>query len=249
MCVKWGNLYGPEYVNNLYAMVKRNLTSPFRFICLTDNTYGLHSAIETKPLRDKSLRGWWTKIAFFQSPLFDIEGPVLTMDLDVVIVDNIDCFFDYKPGSFFMKQDYGSKGSKQYGHSSCIMRFEAGKHGHIYDNLDLSKLDHVEHHTKSHGMKKHKYWGDQIWITEQMKNKDVKLWPKEWIPKFAKDCHLDPRTKEPIGDRKGAGKLDYSKFEFKIPNDAKILVFSGRKHRNENEMKKIGKWWHSRDLC
>ena len=32
LCLKWGNYYGPEYVNRLYAGVKRNLHRPFRFV-------------------------------------------------------------------------------------------------------------------------------------------------------------------------------------------------------------------------
>lgn len=247
LCVKWGDLYGPEYVNNLYAMVKRNLTNPFRFICLTDNKKGINKNVDIKPLTDHSLEGWWTKIAFFQSPLFDVSGPCLTFDLDVVIVHNIDSFFNYGQGKFCMKWDYGNRGNKLYGHSSCVMRFNAGEYPHVYDNLNLKNLDHVTHHTQTTGIKKHKYWGDQIWITEQMKGQIVN-WPKRWIPKFAKDCHRDPKTKKPVGDRNRASKLDFNKFEFFIPQDAKVLVFSGRKQRNENELKKIGKWWNSEDL-
>ena len=247
LCVKWGDLYGPEYVNNLYAMAKRNLTQPFRFICLTDDPKRIHKDVETKPLQDKTLKGWWTKIAFFQSPLFDIEGPCLTFDLDMVIVDNIDCFFEHQPGKFCMKWDYSNKGKKQHGHSSCVMRFNANEHPHIYNKLNLSKMDHITHHTQATGIKRHKYWGDQIWITEQVK--DVALWPKEWIPKFGRDCHKDPRNDRVLGERKGLAQLDLSKFKFFIPEDAKVLAFSGRKQRNEKELKKIGKWWHARDLC
>ena len=36
LCMKWGTLYGPDYVNVLYAAVADNITVPFRFVCLTD---------------------------------------------------------------------------------------------------------------------------------------------------------------------------------------------------------------------
>ena len=32
LCMKWGDRYGSEYVNRLFAMVARNLTLPHRFI-------------------------------------------------------------------------------------------------------------------------------------------------------------------------------------------------------------------------
>jgi len=238
ICAKWGTYYGPEYVNILYSMIKRNTTTPFRFICLTDNPTGIREEIETKPLLDKSLEGWWAKVAFFQSPLFDIEGPVLSIDLDMVIVDNIDCFFDYEPDEFCMKWDYAG-----HGHSSCVMRREAGKYGHIYNDLEINEEDFAIHNTVA-GFKKKKYWGDQAWITEQMEG-NVKIWPKEWVQKFLKDCHRNPETKKSIEERdeQFAHRLDLSKEEFFIPKDCKIIAFSGVHGRHETELDKIGKWW------
>ena len=47
ICIKWGTLYGPEFVNKLYSMVKRNLSLEFRFVCMTDDTTGIDEHIET----------------------------------------------------------------------------------------------------------------------------------------------------------------------------------------------------------
>jgi len=238
ICVKWGTYYGSDYVNILYSMVERNITTPFRFICLTDDPTGIREEVETKILSDKTLEGWWTKIAFFQSPLFDIEGPVLSIDLDMVIVDNIDCFFDYEPREFCMKWDYVG-----HGHSSCVMRHEAGQYGHIYNNLNINEEEFAAHYSVSK-FKNKKYWGDQIWITEQMEGND-KLWPVEWIQKFLKECHRDPKTKETIEERKveNAHRLDLNKEEFFIPKDCKIIAFSGVHYPNETVLDKIGQWW------
>ncbi len=41
LCMKWGTKYGPEYVNRLYAMVRRHLQGDFNFVCLTDNAQGI----------------------------------------------------------------------------------------------------------------------------------------------------------------------------------------------------------------
>ena len=46
LCMKWGTLYGPEYVNRLYGMVARNLRRPFRFVCLTDDASGIRFEVE-----------------------------------------------------------------------------------------------------------------------------------------------------------------------------------------------------------
>ncbi len=44
--MKWGSLYGPEYVNRLYAMVRQNVTGPIRFVCLTDSVEGVREEVE-----------------------------------------------------------------------------------------------------------------------------------------------------------------------------------------------------------
>ena len=43
LCMKWGTVYGPEYVNILYAMVARNITGEFKVVCFTDNSAGIRS--------------------------------------------------------------------------------------------------------------------------------------------------------------------------------------------------------------
>ena len=40
ICMKWGDKFGPEYVNRLHRMVEKNLTIPHRFVCFTDNGDG-----------------------------------------------------------------------------------------------------------------------------------------------------------------------------------------------------------------
>ena len=46
ICMKWGTKYGPEYVNRLYAMVRRHLSGPFNFVCLTDNAAGIRPEVQ-----------------------------------------------------------------------------------------------------------------------------------------------------------------------------------------------------------
>lgn len=191
MCVKWGTLYGPEFVNRLYAMVYRNLTGPFRFICLTDDITNIRKEVETFPI-ESHLKGWWPKIQYFKSPLFDIEGPMLTIDLDNIIIDNIDCLFEYETDKFCMKKHPNpAKG----GYDSCVMRFEVNQYSHIYDRLDFDKIDYsIDNSTKD--FQKKKYWGDQIWITEQMKNdpnkRKVVTWPIDWVIKL-KELPIETR--------------------------------------------------------
>ena len=80
ICLKWGDKYGPEYVNNLYAMVERHLTVPHRFVCLTDDTAGVNPKVECKELLDSNLEGWWNKLSMFKEEIHDLKGTVLFLD-------------------------------------------------------------------------------------------------------------------------------------------------------------------------
>jgi hypothetical protein len=79
-----GRHYSTRYVEVLRNMVKRNLTLPHRFVCLTD--------IEDVPCeRIPLVAGWpgfYSKIELYRPGLF--KGPVLYFDLDTVIHGNID---------------------------------------------------------------------------------------------------------------------------------------------------------------
>jgi len=41
VCYKFGDAYSSEYVNKLYHMCKKNITLPFRFICMTEIIDGI----------------------------------------------------------------------------------------------------------------------------------------------------------------------------------------------------------------
>lgn len=55
ICMKWGTKYGPEYVNRLYNMVARNLTLPFTFACLTDDSSGIRDEVVCYPIPELNL--------------------------------------------------------------------------------------------------------------------------------------------------------------------------------------------------
>ena len=75
-------------------MVKRNLSLPFRFICMTEVSEGIQPAVEIWPLPEFEEPPWeyakvcpaWRKLALFEPGLANMTGKVLFLDLDVVIV-------------------------------------------------------------------------------------------------------------------------------------------------------------------
>lgn len=102
ICVKVGDKYGVEYVHRLHAMVKKHLTVPHIFRCLTDKPKEINSSIFSAKINDTTLEGWWAKML-----LFDLSPwiyPIIFLDLDTIIVNNIDFLTSQK--SFSMLRDF-----------------------------------------------------------------------------------------------------------------------------------------------
>jgi hypothetical protein len=203
VCIKWGNKYSAEYVNKLAAMVKRNLSIPYRFVCLTEDTKGIAPGIETLPLPDMEidgLTGWWHKISMFRPTVHDLEGQTLFLDLDVVITGSLDCFFDL-PGDFCIIKDWAYKSRRMW--NSSVFRLEIGKQTNVYEEFIRKGPDNV--------MKK--LHGDQNFITEVIT--DATVWPADWCQSYKYHCCV-PRDTTPH-----------------LPDGAKILIFHGKPDHHE----------------
>lgn len=211
ICVKWGRKYPAEYVNRLYRMIRKQISGDFTLYCITDDASGLYSEIQPLPIIDTSLSGWWHKLGLFKSDLYGLSGDILYTDLDVVIVDGLDVFFDYKPGEFLISVDLLTGN-----YNSSVFRFRAGSQPQIWERF----LENPGYITTS-------YKGDQDWITEAVINADV--WPAEWVVSFKKQCNS--RIKHSYG-RIGAWLrrmgLMAVKGEATIPSGARIIQFHGK---------------------
>src|SRR5690554_2279698 len=105
ICIKWGTKYGSDYVNKLYSMVSRNISIPYRFVCLTDDADDIIQKDDIKPnptngFEDFDQRNPWTfahgmlKLVSFAETLYDQQGPTLFLDQDIVIVSSLDDIFE-----------------------------------------------------------------------------------------------------------------------------------------------------------
>lgn len=138
LCMKWGTKYGPEYVNRLYAMVRRHLSGDFNFVCLTDDGQGIRSEVQCLPIPPLDLEvrpgepdRAWKKLTTFEADLHGLRGTALFVDLDVVIVGSLDAFFE-RPGDFLIIHDYARpwRRGRITGNSS-VYRFELGAHADV----------------------------------------------------------------------------------------------------------------------
>lgn len=210
LCLKWGTRYPADYTNILYHSVKRHLHRPFRFVCVTDDAEGLDEGIEAVDFPPNPGYAKWpdifAKLAIYQDGFADLVGPTLFMDVDVVIQDDIDCFFDYKPGKNCIIHNWIEwhktlfRKRPAIGNSS-IFRFEAGKSGYIFDTF-IREFEQAND--------KSLYPTEQAFMTHAMK--EVYWWPEQWAMSFKRSCR-------PI--------FPLNLFMAPKKPDCKILVFHG----------------------
>ncbi len=204
ICIKWGSRYGHEYVNRLYKSIKKHTQRPTKLYCFTDNTSNIDKDIICKPLPKISLPETisytpWRKISLWQYPLYDLEGDVLFLDLDLLITGNLDRFFDYRPGFYCVIENWTQTG-QNIGNTSCF-KFPIGKYNSIFENFEKNPKKFWK-----------KYHIEQIYLSAQIK--DQVFWPKEWCKSFKHN--LLPSW--PFRIWKPA----------KLPKDTSIVAFTGK---------------------
>jgi hypothetical protein len=128
-CLKWGQMYGPEYVDALHAAARRHLTVPFTFKCFTDDPSWLHGDIFTAPLPG-DLHGWWNKLWLFNEYAFHPGTPIIYIDLDTVILRNIDALAGFT-GAFACLRDF----YRPRGFGSGFMLWRAGAMNFVWDDF------------------------------------------------------------------------------------------------------------------
>jgi len=220
LCMKWGQAYGPEYVNRLKNGVARNLSYAYRFICFTDDATGIDAGIEIFPLPDlglppehKDLR--WRKLALLGKDVFGLQGTALFLDLDLVVVDRLEPFFD-QPGKFLIIRDMDLFRSKplrklnpkrdrflnMVGNSS-VFRMEMGAHSDVLEEFISDPIA-----AQSTFKISQQFMSDAL-----SRRGTLEYWPKQWCVSFKNDCI--PRYWR-----------SYFQDPF-IPSGARIVVFAG----------------------
>jgi len=207
--LKWGDRYPSLFVNRLRRAVAHNLSRPFRFICFTDDASGLDDGIEAYPLPPIELppshqRTTWLKLGLFMDGVGDMQGDCLFLDLDLLVIDNIDCFFDYMPGKRCIIHNWVQghlllKKRPDVGNSS-VFRWTAGRTQFIVDKFYAEAQWAMDN-----------FRPPQTYLTYGLGEKH--FWPADWatsfkrhaIPPFPLNLFLEP----------------------KIPPGTRILVFHG----------------------
>ena len=218
ICIKYGTLYGPEYVNRLFAGLKRNSSSPVRMFCMTDDAAGIDPDITCLPLplepfkgrmeaamQTAPKRGRLQKISLFRPGLIpDLVGPLMVFDLDVVITGPVDDLRDHAPGKVCMRHEWTAvKGVPTLGHGS-VERFDPALHGYLYDFMATNP----EAGVALGGGSEQSYTS----ICAQQHG-DFEPYPDDWIVSFKLNC----RPTRPLN----------LLLEPRLPVGAKVVCFHG----------------------
>lgn len=223
ICVRFGTLYGIEYVEKLRNMVSRNLTIPYEFVCLTDDPTPIDNVRLIVEANAGYKRGWWHKIHMF-NPNLPVDGYLLYFDLDVIIHDNIDQLV--KPG-FFGIRDFNRKFNPNYRYlNSSVMLWEHGSQSIIWDEFIRQPLE------------SHRMVGDQDYIWNLCKSR-IQFWPDNWIQSYKWEI----RDKSELTLLNGKRQFLSRKDDVIIPYGCCIIVFHGDPKPSEIKDKFILENW------
>ena len=202
--MKWGNRYDYNYVNNLYKSILKYTQRKTQLICFTDNKHNINKSVICSPLPNIKMPSElsqtpWRKLSVWQHPLKNLKGDILFLDLDLVITNNLDKFFDYKPGTFCVIENWTQIG-KGIGNTSCF-RFPVKKFKYIFDEFE-----------KNSYLIWKKYHIEQVYISKTIQKQN--FWPRNWCQSFKHN--LLPMW--PFRIWKPAN----------LPNDTSIVAFTGK---------------------
>ena len=76
LCVRWGDKYGPEYVEKLKLQCEEKCSSPFNFYCLTDNPTEVYDRPLPKTWDRHENGNFWAyrKLYMFDEDKVNIKG-------------------------------------------------------------------------------------------------------------------------------------------------------------------------------
>jgi hypothetical protein len=210
LCMKWGTRYPAEYVNRLYAMVTRQTTPPFRFICMTDDAQGIVDGVEvwdcpTVDVPEPHCNRGWRKIALWDEALGDLSGQVLFLDLDLVVTGSLDDFFTYAPEATYCVMRNWSTPRKRIGNTS-VYRFDVGSHPYLLRNLLADPMTMIN-----------KYRISQQYISGEIGS--MTFWPDAWCRSFKTHC-VPPWPQRLVQTPR-------------LPEDARVVIFPGHPDPHE----------------
>lgn len=213
-CVIHGDVYDWTYVERLFNMLTRNISSGIRFHVYTEAERPVPAHMIKHVLMDWGMSGpkksWWYKMQLFDPGHH--AGPLLYFDLDTVIIDNIDWICNLPLQFFWTVKDFKYLWRPNHaGINSSIMWWDTQKFHQIWQEFQRQDLLQIVK----------KYRGDQDYLDAVIQHNSVRFLDPDRIKSWRWQCLH--------------GGWDFSKRSFRapdlaanIPKYTSVLVFHGQ---------------------
>jgi hypothetical protein len=138
----WENIgLGIEYINKLYSGIKRNLSLPFDFYCVTNVTEvipSLDKDITPLLLIPKSWKGCLPKLEAHNSSLQSgMSGRILVFDLDTVIVGDLSDICTFNESPFITRAWFKGIEDGLWLSGGDLLSFDVGVTNYLYDRYSI----------------------------------------------------------------------------------------------------------------
>ena len=162
-------------------------------------------------LRLPPKQGALRKVSMFKPGLIpDLDGPLLALDLDIVITGQIDDLFTHAPGKICMKSVWRRQPDGHAIGEGSVIRFDPKLHGYLYDQMAADPEGEVQR----------AFGSEQTYTSMSAKRAgDLDFFPDEWIASFKYNCR-PPRPLNLI-------------LQPKLPLGARVVCFHGRPNMHE----------------
>jgi hypothetical protein len=197
--------YGPEHVHTMQSMLERNVTVPYRFVCITDDPTGLDC--ETIPLWEVyEAGGCYHRLRAFSPEISEILGNRFCwIDLDAVIVDNIDPILSIEDD--FAIHQYAYKGKPEQHYNGGLVIMSAGVRAEVWDAFHPTASPRIIARMNE---EKRLIGSDQAWISHVLGPGERTLGPADGVY----EAMPMEKSRSSRNDRHP-------------PKDARIVLFSG----------------------
>lgn len=138
----WGTKYGVDDVVKLHSGLKRKLKTPHRFLCMTERERQIKfpPGIERHAIKDPELLshpGCFARLRLFDPAWQEnrkIDGPIVSIDLDVVITGVLDPVFDRSEPFVILT---GANSVNPCPYNGSLFLLQPGAHPEVWSDFSL----------------------------------------------------------------------------------------------------------------
>lgn len=212
--------YGPDHVRILRDMVKRNLTVPHEFVCVTDRPQQLPDMRTVDLDRSTFVPGTrYAKLMLWRRDIGEVIGNrILYLDLDCVVTRSLDPVVDRKEDVVLWRNpNFQGPGKRRARYNTSIMLLSAGARPQLYE----------EFNPRVHPALLRKVWGgtDQAWVSHKLSWDDEAYWTD------ADGVYGAGRLKDVVP---GVGT--------ELPDNARVVFFPGSREPGMKSVQEKHPW-------